>query len=89
MNLWVAMVTNKQMGVVQWVSMATNADGGGPVSVHGNKQVSMATNKGTAAGKQEGKKATIKQKHIAKDVLNNCWEYSNYKGRGYGWNINQ
>ncbi len=28
-------------------------------------------------------------KHIAKDVLNNCWEYSNNKGRGYGWNINQ
>jgi len=26
-------------------------------------------------------------KHIAKDVLNNCWEYSNNKGRGYGWYI--
>lgn len=25
---------------------------------------------------------------IAKDVLNNCWEYVS-KERGYGWKINQ
>lgn len=26
--------------------------------------------------------------HIGKEVLNNCWEYIDKKGRGFGWEIN-
>ncbi|MGL4524737.1 MAG: hypothetical protein ACRCVN_04370, partial [Spirochaetia bacterium] len=29
------------------------------------------------------------REHISKDVLNNCWEYTKEKGKGFGWNINQ